>query len=520
MFPAEYAPRFTVRPGLTGLWQVSGRSTLGTLDMLRLDVRYVRTRTLWTDLGIILSGPCRCCCAGTVPGDHRPGRHDRRPPHADRRPGRAHPARPGPGVGDPRQRAEHVAAGRPRRGVHPVRRASATCPACCAACCGPTRCTGGGDPRRAVSTGSGIALGYLPYLAARGVECHYIESAARVGGPSLTGRILRWVPRRAHLHPVPALERPALALRRQRFRRLRAGPRRPPARRADPGRRHRRHRGGVPVPAAHGRAGRACSRPAASWSRPPGGRCRCCGRPVARPSTTCRSTHARSCPPPSSTAALAEADIVVSHAGTGSALANLAAGRFAVMVSRRRGVRRGRRRPPGRSWPTSWSRAGWPCTGPPRRSPSSDLLATRGTRGAAGRRGAAVRPAPSAFESASTPSERRPAPCRGRRRPGHRPPVARAGRRPAASLFTSPPWIAAVCGTYGFTPQARIAVDRVRGPDRRAGLGGRRRRPRAEACRACRSATGPIRPVRDLGHLGGRLGAGDDRRTAVHAALP
>src|SRR6185437_7239666 len=49
--------------------------------------------------------------------------------------------------------------------------------------------------QRAVSTGSGIALGYLPYLAARGVECHYIESAARVGGPSVTGRILRWVPR-------------------------------------------------------------------------------------------------------------------------------------------------------------------------------------------------------------------------------------------------------------------------------------------------------------------------------------
>lgn len=47
---------------------------------------------------------------------------------------------------------------------------------------------------RAISTGSGIALGYLPYLAARGVECHYIESAARVAGPSLTGRIIRWVP--------------------------------------------------------------------------------------------------------------------------------------------------------------------------------------------------------------------------------------------------------------------------------------------------------------------------------------
>lgn len=47
---------------------------------------------------------------------------------------------------------------------------------------------------RAVSTGSGIALGYLPYLAFRGVICHYIESAARVRAPSLTGRILQRVP--------------------------------------------------------------------------------------------------------------------------------------------------------------------------------------------------------------------------------------------------------------------------------------------------------------------------------------
>lgn len=47
---------------------------------------------------------------------------------------------------------------------------------------------------RAVSTGAGIALGYLPYLAFRGVMCHYIESAARVHAPSLTGQILQWVP--------------------------------------------------------------------------------------------------------------------------------------------------------------------------------------------------------------------------------------------------------------------------------------------------------------------------------------
>ena len=48
---------------------------------------------------------------------------------------------------------------------------------------------------RVVSTGSGIALGYLPYLASRGVPAHYIESATRVGGPSVTGRLLRGVPR-------------------------------------------------------------------------------------------------------------------------------------------------------------------------------------------------------------------------------------------------------------------------------------------------------------------------------------
>ena len=47
---------------------------------------------------------------------------------------------------------------------------------------------------RVISTGSGIALGYLPYLAARGVECHYIESAARVAAPSRTGSVLQWVP--------------------------------------------------------------------------------------------------------------------------------------------------------------------------------------------------------------------------------------------------------------------------------------------------------------------------------------
>lgn len=53
MFPTEFDERFAVRPGLTGLWQVSGRSTMGTLDMLRLDVCYARDHTLRGDLAIL-----------------------------------------------------------------------------------------------------------------------------------------------------------------------------------------------------------------------------------------------------------------------------------------------------------------------------------------------------------------------------------------------------------------------------------------------------------------------------------
>jgi lipopolysaccharide/colanic/teichoic acid biosynthesis glycosyltransferase len=54
LFPAVFAQRFCVRPGLTGLWQVSGRSAVGTLEMLQLDLTYVRTRSLGRDLSILV----------------------------------------------------------------------------------------------------------------------------------------------------------------------------------------------------------------------------------------------------------------------------------------------------------------------------------------------------------------------------------------------------------------------------------------------------------------------------------
>ncbi|HEV7452264.1 MAG TPA: sugar transferase [Pseudonocardiaceae bacterium] len=54
MFPPKFAGRFDVPPGLTGLWQVSGRSTMGTLEMLELDLVYVRSWSFWSDLKILM----------------------------------------------------------------------------------------------------------------------------------------------------------------------------------------------------------------------------------------------------------------------------------------------------------------------------------------------------------------------------------------------------------------------------------------------------------------------------------
>jgi UDP-N-acetylglucosamine--N-acetylmuramyl-(pentapeptide) pyrophosphoryl-undecaprenol N-acetylglucosamine transferase len=45
-----------------------------------------------------------------------------------------------------------------------------------------------------VSTGSSVALPFLGLSRARGHRCHYIESAARLDGPSLTGRLMSGIP--------------------------------------------------------------------------------------------------------------------------------------------------------------------------------------------------------------------------------------------------------------------------------------------------------------------------------------
>jgi lipopolysaccharide/colanic/teichoic acid biosynthesis glycosyltransferase len=55
--PATYrrwhTARLEVKPGLTGLWQISGRNDLEFDDRLRLDIAYIRNRSLLLDLKIL-----------------------------------------------------------------------------------------------------------------------------------------------------------------------------------------------------------------------------------------------------------------------------------------------------------------------------------------------------------------------------------------------------------------------------------------------------------------------------------
>jgi len=53
----EHFERFAVKPGITGLWQVSGRNELGFMEMLDLDADYARSASLMTDAKILVKTP-------------------------------------------------------------------------------------------------------------------------------------------------------------------------------------------------------------------------------------------------------------------------------------------------------------------------------------------------------------------------------------------------------------------------------------------------------------------------------
>jgi lipopolysaccharide/colanic/teichoic acid biosynthesis glycosyltransferase len=56
-YPQWYMNRFDVTPGLTGLWQISGKNRLGFNQMIRLDIQYAMHRSFLLDLKILLLTP-------------------------------------------------------------------------------------------------------------------------------------------------------------------------------------------------------------------------------------------------------------------------------------------------------------------------------------------------------------------------------------------------------------------------------------------------------------------------------
>ena len=53
-YDEDQTVRLLVKPGITCLWQVSGRSSIGFEGQVRLDKEYVEKRSLWLDFKILL----------------------------------------------------------------------------------------------------------------------------------------------------------------------------------------------------------------------------------------------------------------------------------------------------------------------------------------------------------------------------------------------------------------------------------------------------------------------------------
>lgn len=53
-YDAWHTLRLSVMPGLTGLWQISGRNQIGFEEMVRLDLKYIRERSFIYDIKVII----------------------------------------------------------------------------------------------------------------------------------------------------------------------------------------------------------------------------------------------------------------------------------------------------------------------------------------------------------------------------------------------------------------------------------------------------------------------------------
>ena len=66
-YSLEHRRRLAIKPGITCIWQISGRSEIDFSGQVQLDVNYIETQSFWTDLSIlartvpaVLSGKGAC----------------------------------------------------------------------------------------------------------------------------------------------------------------------------------------------------------------------------------------------------------------------------------------------------------------------------------------------------------------------------------------------------------------------------------------------------------------------------
>jgi UDP-N-acetylglucosamine--N-acetylmuramyl-(pentapeptide) pyrophosphoryl-undecaprenol N-acetylglucosamine transferase len=178
-----------------------------------------------------------------------------------------------------------------------------------------------------VSTGSLPAVPFLAVARARGIPAHYIETAARVQGPSLSARLLDRVPGVHRYHQSPAWERDGWSYRGSVLDGFRA--------QRDPGPALRR----VVVTVGTNRYGFRRMVEAVARSLPAGvsvtwqtGFTDLSGLDLPGPELPA----APLLPAQALFDAMRQADVVVSHAGVGSAITALRAGKVPVLVPRRR----------------------------------------------------------------------------------------------------------------------------------------------------------------------------------------
>jgi len=67
LYQAWHKRRLATVPGITGWWQVKGRSQVSFDDMVRWDIEYIRNQSLWLDLKILfLTIPAVLSAQGAV----------------------------------------------------------------------------------------------------------------------------------------------------------------------------------------------------------------------------------------------------------------------------------------------------------------------------------------------------------------------------------------------------------------------------------------------------------------------